>query len=148
MKRKHSNIMLVSVLIMGLNGFVAADEKSSKKDPGRTEYLNSCALCHGKDGKGSGAINDLLKTAPTDLTTLAKKNGGVFPTDRIYAVIDGRVMVKGHGDRDMPAWGYRYSTDKVKAAEYYTDSPYYDGEMYARSRILYLIDYLNRMQVK
>lgn len=148
MIRNHSNIMLLAALMIGFSGFAAADEKSSKRDPGKTEYLNSCALCHGKDGKGMGAINNLLKTVPTDLTTLAKKNGGVFPTDRVYSIIDGREMVKGHGDRDMPAWGFRYSTDKVKAAEYYMDSPYYDGEMYARSRILYLIDYLNRMQVK
>ncbi len=148
MKRNHSSTILIAALLAGLSSYVAADDKASKKDPGKTEYLNSCALCHGKDGKGTGAINDLLKTAPADLTTLTKKNGGVFPTDRVYSVIDGRVMVKAHGDRDMPAWGYRYSSDKAKAAEYYMDSPYYDGEMYARSRILYLIDYLNRIQVK
>ena len=47
----------------------------------------------------------------------------------------------------MPAWGARYSSDTEKAAEYYMDVPY-DAEMYARSRILALIDYLNRLQVK
>lgn len=104
-------------------------------------------MCHGKDGKGTSAIVDLLKKSPTDLTVLAKKNNGVFPLDRVYAVIDGREAVKGHGDRDMPAWGDRYSRDSEKAAEYYMDVPY-DAEMYARSRILPLIDYLHRIQVK
>lgn len=148
MKRSYLDFMVIAALMVGLSGFATASDKGSKRAPGKTEFMTSCALCHGKDGKGGGAINDLLKTAPTDLTTLAKKNGGVFPTERIYAIIDGRTVVKGHGDRDMPAWGYRYSTDKVKAAEYYMDSPYYDGEMYARSRILYLVDYLNSIQVK
>jgi mono/diheme cytochrome c family protein len=148
MKRDHAKVLTIAVLIMmGTGGYASAAEKMLKADPGKREYENSCALCHGKDGKGAGAITDLLKKAPTDLTTLAKKNHGVFPFDRVYAVIDGREMVRAHGDRDMPAWGDRYSSDSVKAAEYYMDVPY-DAEMYARARILSLIDYLDRIQVK
>jgi mono/diheme cytochrome c family protein len=148
MKRENSGILVIATLMMmGASGIASAAEKL-KVDPGKREYENSCALCHGRDGKGTGAINDLLKTKPADLTTLAKKNNGVFPVERVYATIDGRDMVKAHGDRDMPAWGNRYSSDSAKAAEYYMDAPYYDGEMFARSRILYLIDYLNRIQVK
>ena len=148
MKRYHSTVMVIATLtIMGSSGFATAAEKKLKVDLGKIEYENSCAMCHGKDGKGTGSINDLLKRAPTDLTTLSKKNKGVFPFDRVYAVIDGREMVKGHGDRDMPAWGSRYANDPVKAAEYYMDVPY-DAQMFVRARILSLIDYLNRMQVK
>jgi mono/diheme cytochrome c family protein len=148
MKREHARVLTIAALIMiGTGGNTSAADKSLKADPGKREYENSCALCHGKDGKGTGGINDLLKKAPTDLTTLAKKNNGVFPFDRVYAVVDGRVTVRAHGDRDMPAWGDRYSTDSAKAAEYYMDVPY-DAEMYARSRIMALIDYLNRIQVK
>lgn len=148
MKRKHAKALTITALIMmGAGGFAAAADKKLKADLGKREYENSCVLCHGKDGKGTGAINDLLKKPPTDLTTLAKKNNGVFPFDRVYAVIDGREITRMHGDRDMPAWGDRYSSDSVKAAEYYSDVPY-DAEMFARSRILSLIDYLNRIQVK
>lgn len=148
MTREHAKGLAIATLIMmGTGSFAAAADKSLKADLGKSEYLNSCALCHGKDGKGTGAINDLLKKSPTDLTTLAKKNNGVFPFDRVYAMVDGREIVKGHGDRDMPAWGNRYSSDSVKAAEYYMDVPY-DAEMFARARILSLIDYLNRIQVK
>ncbi|MHB1188068.1 c-type cytochrome [Thiobacillus sp.] len=148
MKRKHAKALTIAALIMmGTGGFTSAADKMLKADLGKREYENSCALCHGKDGKGTGSINDLLKKSPTDLTTLAKKNNGVFPFYRVYAVIDGREMVSGHGDRDMPAWGNRYSSDSVKAAEYYMDVPY-DADMYARSRILSLVDYLNRIQVK
>lgn len=149
MKRKHTNTLAIATLMMmmGAGGYVSAADDSLKVDLGKREYQNSCALCHGKDGKGMGAINDLLKKAPTDLTTLAKSNNGVFPFDRVYAMIDGREMTRAHGDRDMPAWGDRYSSDRVKAAEYYRDVPY-DAEMFARARILSLIDYLNRIQVK
>ena len=146
MKRRYSTKLIILALMAGVSSFALAGEKKPI-DIGKKEYDNSCAFCHGKDGKGTGAINDLLKKAPTDLTTLAKKNDGVFPVEHIYAVIDGRAVVKAHGDRDMPAWGNRYSKETSKAAEYYMDVPY-DMEMYTRSRILALIDYLSRIQVK
>jgi mono/diheme cytochrome c family protein len=123
---------------------MAADEKM---DLGKREYMDKCAVCHGQSGRGDGGAIDILNVAPADLTTLAKKNGGVFPFDRVYAVIDGRQVVKGHGSRDMPIWGKDYSEETVAAAERYFDVPY-DMEMYVRGRILALIDYLNRIQVK
>lgn len=147
MKRKYSRLLVLAALMMGACGFASANDKKVKFDVGKLEYQNSCALCHGKDGRGTGAIVDLLKKAPTDLTMLSKRNNGVFPFAHVYAVIDGREMIKAHGDRDMPAWGNRYSSDTTKAAEYYMDVPY-DMEMYSRSRVLALIDYLNRMQAK
>lgn len=148
MKREHANALAIAALIMmGTGGVASAADKSLKADLGKREYENSCALCHGKDGKGTGAINDLLKRRPSDLTTLAKRNNGVLPVERLYSVIDGREAITGHGDRDMPAWGDRYSSDSVKAAEYYMDVPY-DAEMFSRARILSLIDYLSRIQAK
>jgi mono/diheme cytochrome c family protein len=140
-------LLVAAALMMGVNGNAVAADKKVKTDIGKREYQNSCVLCHGADGKGNGSVVELLKKKPADLTNLSKKNGGVFPFDRVYAMIDGREMVMGHGDREMPAWGNRYSTDATKAAEYYVDVPY-DMEMYARSRILALIDYLHRIQVK
>ncbi len=148
MKREHATILAIATLMMmGAGGLASAADKVLKADPGKREFENSCALCHGKDGKGTGGIVDLLKKSPSDLTMLSKKNNGVFPYARVYAVIDGREAIKAHGDRDMPAWGDRYSKDTEKAAEYYRDVPY-DAEMYTRSRILALIDYLNRIQTK
>jgi mono/diheme cytochrome c family protein len=144
--KKHL-VTLISAAFLGVGGTAIAGDYSGSRDVGRSEYLNSCALCHGQDGKGSGYVIDVLKTAPPDLTTIKKRNGGVFPVERIYDMIDGREIVKGHGDRDMPAWGNRYSQDRVKAAEYYFDVPY-DMDMYIRGRILALVDYLNRIQRK
>jgi mono/diheme cytochrome c family protein len=116
---------------------------ADKVDIGKREYESNCIACHGKDLKG-GAYVDFLKVTPPDLSQLSRKNGGVFPFDRVYGSIDGRQDVKGHGSRDMPIWGKDY---QVKAAEYYVDVNY-DPEAYIRARIFALIDYLNRMQAK
>jgi cytochrome c1 len=113
-----------------------------KADVGKREYMANCAACHGVSGKGDGTYNELLKRSATDLTTLSKRNNGVFPVTRMYEVIDGGGV--GHGSRDMPVFGQSY---KVKAGEYYGDMPY-DSEAYVRVRILSLIEYLSRLQVK
>ena len=123
----------------GVTTAVAAD----KVDLGKHEYDSNCIACHGKDLKG-GAYVDFLKVTPPDLTQLSKKNGGVFPLERVYAVIDGRQEVKAHGPRDMPIWGRDY---QIKAGEHYVDINY-DPEAFVRGRIFALIDYLNRMQAK
>ena len=127
------------VAATGVTTAVAAD----KVDLGKREYDSNCIACHGKDLKG-GAYVDFLKVTPPDLTQLSKKNGGVFPLERVYAVIDGRQEVKAHGPRDMPIWGRDY---QIKAGEHYVDMNY-DPEAFVRGRIFALIDYLNRMQAK
>ena len=43
-------------------------------------YSNYCAACHGTDAKGTGPLANLLKSKPADLTLIAKRNGGQFPT--------------------------------------------------------------------
>lgn len=123
---------------------VSANAAEKMSDMGKREYVNSCAVCHGADGKTSTQAAEFLKLVPPDLSTLAKRNGGVFPMARVYETIDGRMNVKAHGSRDMPVWGQRYS---VEAAPEYDDYSH-NAEVFARSRILSLIDYLYRLQVK
>jgi len=126
---------------------MASTATAEAPDIGKMEFRAKCVVCHGESGKGDGSVLDLLKVAPANLTVLSKNNGGVFPFERVYSVIDGREAIKAHGDRDMPIWGGRYKTENTAAAAYYMDVPY-DMEMYARARILALIDYLNRIQEK
>ena len=33
-----------------------------------------------------------------------RRNGGMFPGERVYRIIDGS-DVPSHGDREMPVWG-------------------------------------------
>jgi mono/diheme cytochrome c family protein len=73
-------------------------------DPGARAFRNYCASCHGRNGRGDGPIADQLRHAPPDLTTFASRNGGVFPSERLSRIVEGR-DVASHGDRDMPVWG-------------------------------------------
>lgn len=113
-----------------------------KVDLGKREYLGKCAVCHGIDGKGTGLYSEQLRRRPSDLTTLAQRNGGVFPVNRTYDVIEGAGA--GHGTRDMPVWGMDYT---VQATEQLPDLPY-NQALYVRTRIMALLEYLNQLQVK
>lgn len=119
-------------------------DATAKIDFGKQQYEAKCASCHGSKGKGDGPVKPWLTKAPPDLTTLAKKNGGILPMEAMYAMIEGGKGPAVHGTRDMPVWGAAFRTE---AAEYYVDSPY-DPEVYVRSRILALVEYINRLQVK
>ena len=140
---KPTNIAALTVAAIILS-FASGALSAEKFDPGKREYESGCAACHGVKGKGDGSIAPELKTKVPDLTVLSKKNGGVFPTARVYEVIDGRQEVKAHGWRDMPVWGSQYLH---KGGGTFDDYPY-DREAFVRGRILLLIDYLNRMQEK
>ena len=143
---KTIRLLMSAALISGAsNAVLAADE--TEYDLGKQEFEEKCAVCHGASGKGDGSVVELLKTAPSDLTVLSKNNGGVFPFEHVYAVIDGRTAVKSHGAREMPIWGNKYNTDSLRASQYYMDMPH-TMEMHVRARILALIDYLNRLQEK
>ena len=136
-------ISLACITLLALAGTAAPTWAADKPDIGKREYQSNCVACHGDNGKG-GSYVDFLKVTPPDLTQLSKKNGGVFPLERVYNVIDGRQEVKAHGPRDMPVWGRDYM---IKAGEHYGDVAY-DPEAYVRGKILALIDYLNRLQAK
>jgi mono/diheme cytochrome c family protein len=73
-------------------------------DPGSRLFRTHCAACHGATGRGDGPMADQLRRTPPDLTQVAARNGGVFPSERVRAIIDGR-GVPSHGDREMPVWG-------------------------------------------
>lgn len=121
---------------------VLAQGRTDKVDLGKYEFQASCASCHGASGKGNGPIAAQLKKAPPDLTVIAKNNGGVFPFSRLYEVIEG-ADVASHGTREMPVWGWEY---KVQAGEYSLDPATTDAQV--RARILALLEYVNRLQVK
>ena len=124
-----------------MGGLAFAEEST---DIGKLEYYNSCAVCHGSNGKGNGPMAGMINTPMPDLTTLSKRNAGVFPLSRIYETIDGEAEIKAHGTRDMPVWGRRYDLD---AAQYFYYMEY-DAEKVVRSRILGVAEYIYRLQEK
>lgn len=121
-----------------------ATPQRPRVDFGKSEYDANCATCHGVSGKGDGPTAPFVSRRVPDLTTLAKTNNGILPVSAMYDVIVGEKDVPAHGSRDMPVWGREY---RIKAGEYYAEMPY-DPEAYVRVRVLAVIEYLNRLQVK
>jgi len=73
---------------------------------GQRLFEDHCAACHGPDGKGHGPAAAAQKRPPADLTAIAHRNSGSFPSERIAEVIRGGGPVPGHEqDRIMPVWG-------------------------------------------
>ena len=79
--------------------------KSTSPASGVDMYQTYCAVCHGKDGRGEGPAASALKVPPTDLTLLAQKNGGKYPTMKVVTTIRGEEPLPAHGSKDMPIWG-------------------------------------------
>lgn len=80
------------------------NEKGPGELPGKQWFVAYCAQCHGEDAKGHGRYSKPNEPAP-DLTTLAQRNKGKFPTDYVKKVLIHGVSVPAHGSADMPVWG-------------------------------------------
>jgi mono/diheme cytochrome c family protein len=106
---------------------------------GEREYQAYCATCHGAQGKGNGPMSTILTVVPADLTQIRKKNNGEFPFWRVYKIIDGRDMVRGHGARGMPVWGAYFLSEEGGG---YLDEDRVIG------RVLGLVYYLQSIQEK
>lgn len=109
-------------------------------DPGRGDFMNYCAACHGVEGKGDGTVAEFLTISAADLTQMSLKNSGMFPRQRAIEVIDGRAQVSVHGERDMPVWGdwFKFEADSDGAGA--------KTEKVVRERITALVDYLESIQ--
>jgi mono/diheme cytochrome c family protein len=98
---------------------------------GASQYRAYCVQCHGVSGRGDGPAASSLETKVADLTSIAARNGGVFPSTRVLRFIDGkdrpggrltydtelgRIIVKRGDERDeMPPWGVIF--DKIWRTE-------------------------------
>lgn len=110
--------------------------KPTSPASGKEMYNTYCAVCHGTDGKGAGPAAEALKVPPTDLTTLAKKNSGKFPSMQVAATIRGEANVPAHGTKEMPVWGRLF----------WSMSQGHEGEV--QQRVANLTGYLEAMQAK
>jgi len=75
-------------------------------ETGQSRFLDHCAVCHGEDAKGGrdAPLAKVWPKPPADLTTLAARNDGVFPTEYVMSTIDGYLRAKTHGTT-MPQFG-------------------------------------------
>ena len=110
-------LVLVIVVLFVFTGFFRSEafgQQTGRKNPplimksvaGRDLFEFYCAACHGRDGKGAGPAAKALRVLPPDLTALATRNGGMFPSAHVEALVTGdRDMPSAHGSREMPVWG-------------------------------------------
>ena len=102
--------------------FLPAARAQTKPDPqavakGSIVYARYCVSCHGKTGRGDGPVARDLKVAVPDLTTLAARSSGRYPSDRVQRVIESGEPLRGHGTPDMPAWGDTFKrTEGIEAS--------------------------------
>jgi len=137
-----SHFALWLVLTLGLVALVGpAGRAQNGPRPNQTAspdgaalFRTWCASCHGVTAQGNGALAPMLRRVPPDLTLIAGKNGGMFPTARIRRIVDGR-EVESHGDPDMPVWGSAFKSAK----DGYTEES-------VRARIDAVVAYLESIQ--
>ena len=133
------------VIVQGLAGLLIAMPVAAQDIAlGRIEYMANCAQCHGVAGKGDGVIASYMTPAPSDLTALARRTGGTFLADQVYATIEAGRRSGPHGTRDMPAWGDRYSVDAAQAYGFtYTPE---EQVAFIHRRITALVAYVATLQ--
>jgi mono/diheme cytochrome c family protein len=103
---------------------------------GKQMFNSYCAVCHGTDAKGSGPAAAALKSVPADLTQLAQKNGGKYPSAHVASVIRGQATMPSHGSQDMPIWGPLFSSI----------SQGHEGQV--QQRTANLVQYIETLQAK
>jgi mono/diheme cytochrome c family protein len=105
--------MMMGSTVLFLATICAAQQVEIKKVPiqniapnsGEKMYMSYCAACHGTNGRGAGPAASALKKPPSDLTLLARANGGTFPALQVFHSITGdTAMPAAHGTKDMPVW--------------------------------------------
>lgn len=102
-----AGILIPSNAVMAQDGGARAASGGAAA-AGEQEFREYCAQCHGDDGTGNGPVAPELKHKPANLTVLARKNGGVFPTGEVRDFIVGTKATVSHGTREMPIWGYAF----------------------------------------
>ena len=114
----------IGIIVTMISAFAVAQQAPAESSPtvkhvpitntpsnsGKEMFNSYCAVCHGKDAKGNGPAASAMKTPPTDLTTLAQKEGGKYPAAHVAAVIRGQASTPSHGSPDMPIWGPLFSS--------------------------------------
>lgn len=138
----------LAVILVAVSTFTTAQEAAptttlkhvpitnTPSNSGKQMFNSYCAVCHGNDGKGNGPAASAMKTPPVDLTLLAKKNDGKYPSAHVASVIRGQATLASHGNAEMPVWGPLFSSiSQGQAAQ-------------VQQRISNLVDYIDTLQAK
>lgn len=128
--RLYGQLLVFAVSVAGCS------TTPTREVSGRQTFETHCAACHGLRGDGNGPVATTLRAQPPSLRTLAARNGGEFPADRVASYIDGRALPAAHGARAMPVWGGVFDAT----------SGLIDGAESSEQRIEAVIAYLRELQ--
>src|SRR4029453_2311867 len=67
-----------------------SDVAQQTAESGARLFRTHCATCHGLSGRGDGPLAAQMRKVVPDLTKFTIRNGGLFPTDRLERIVDGR----------------------------------------------------------
>ncbi|MCB1377559.1 MAG: cytochrome c [Alphaproteobacteria bacterium] len=135
---KKSGGLLAAITLVALASSALAQDAVV----GQEEFRSHCAACHGLTGLGDGPIGQSLKVPAPNLAKIAEKNGGKFPFQKVYEIIEGRAVLAAHGTRDMPLWGDRYMRDAKPVTPDQADIT----RQLVEQRILSLVYYIGTLQ--
>ncbi len=137
------SIALLLILLLTFAGVTASAQNVKKVSVTPTSvssgvemFKTYCASCHGTDGKGGGPAAAALAKPPANLTELSKRNGGKFPSIKVYGAIKGDTSTAAHGSKDMPVWGSVFQ------------SLSHGDQGQVQLRITNLTEYIQSIQVK
>jgi mono/diheme cytochrome c family protein len=105
---------------------------NTPSNDGAKMFKTYCASCHGLSAKGDGPAAVALKNKPSDLTLLARNNGGSLSGKDFEDKLAGSGMSPAHGNSEMPVWG-----------SIFRDLPGND-----KLRVFNLREYIQSLQVK
>lgn len=103
---KLASMLTMIVLLGGVLNSVALAQQTDK---GKLAYQWHCAPCHGLDGKGDGL--------PSDLTVLAKRNDGKFPSKRVFEIVES-TWIGTNVTRRMPIMDFDVRTRSSAIVDY------------------------------
>ncbi len=133
MRLSHNLRWALAITLMA-GGLAHAAETN---DPAKAMYLRYCAACHGAEGKGDGVASSTLRPPPSNLTLLAKENGGEFPTAKLMRYVDGTDDVRAHGDPAMPVWGEVFREEAISDAT---------RRLEVRGKVMGIVAYIKSIQ--
>lgn len=112
-------LSLVMYMALGCNAGPPKNSRAAQALEGKAMFNEQCASCHGSDEVTvNKSLIDTLEMAPPDLKRIMKRRGVTqFPVAEVARIIDGRILVKSHGPREMPVWGKVYEESGMDETE-------------------------------
>lgn len=141
------HVTMAAVVVAAMTA--RADDQDPAIAQGQKLYGEYCASCHGPDGKGANNP----KAKGSDLTQIAKNNGGKFPFYDVMLQISGRKptgqdqdtslpgsSTQPHGDGKMPSWGKIFERQEGVTS--------LDLQLQTTGKIMLITEYLQSIQQK